>query len=143
MRFTSGLKIFRSRTAQAIALGGVISTVGCKDVTAPPDLKAPTTLALGVQLADADELTNLSASLDDMTGWSLASIKDDEKSANIVGILNSLKAHLKSGKVDASQQDVSDARAFIGSLSEQKKVEIGAVSVTLDVIQSALDKASQ
>src|SRR5712671_1724987 len=98
MRGTSDSRIFRSRLAQLIALGGAITTAACTDATAPQQ---------------------------------------------IVGILNSLKGHLKSGKIAASQQDLADGRAFLESLSEQKRVETGAVGVTLDLIQATLEKASQ
>jgi hypothetical protein len=140
---TSDSRIFRSRIAQLIALGGALTTAACTDATAPKQIVAPQAPTLSVGQSAGDELGSLSASLDDMTGWSLASLTDDQSHANIVGILNSLKGHLKSGKITASQQDVADARAFLESLSEAKRVEIGAVGVTLDLIQSTLDKASQ
>ena len=143
MRVTSDLRIFRSRIAQLIAFGGAITTAACMDATAPNQVVAPKAPTLSVGQSAGDELGTLSASLDDMTGWSLASLTDDQGHANIVGILNSLKGHLKSGKIAASQQDVADARAFIESLSEEKRVDIGAVGITLDLIQSTLDKASQ
>ena len=142
MRVTSDSRIFRSRIAQLIALGGAITTAACTDATAPKEIVAPKAATLSVGQS-GDELGTLSASLDDMTSWSLASLTDDQGHANIVGILNSLKGHLKSGKIAASQQDVADARAFVESLSEEKRVDIGAVAVTLDLIQSTLEKASQ
>ena len=143
MRFISPLRFLHPRVAQALVMGGVITAVGCKDSTAPRKMEAPQALALGVTQSADDELGRLSASLDDMTGWSLASLTDDQKRTNIVGILNGLKGHLKGGKIDASRQDVTDARAFLESLDEQKRVELGAVAITLDLIQSALDSASQ
>jgi len=143
MRVTSDLRIFRSRIAQLIALGGAITTAACTDATAPKQIVAPKTATQSVGQSAGDELGGLGASLDDMTGWSLASLTDDQGHANIVGILNSLRGHLKSGKIAASQQDVADARAFIESLSEEKRVDIGAVGVTLDLIQATLDKTSQ
>jgi len=143
MRVTSNSRIFRSRITQLIALGGAITTAACTDATAPKQIVAPKASTLSVGQSAGDELGTLSASLDDMTGWSLASLTDDQGHANIVGILNSLKGHLKSGKIAASQQDVADARAFVESLSEEKRVDIGAVAVTLDLIQSTLEKASQ
>ena len=142
MRDGSDSRLFRSRIAQLIALGGVITTAACTDATAPKQIVVPKAAALSAGQS-GDELGSLSASLDDMTGWSLASLTDDQGHANIVGILNSLKGHLKSGKIAASQQDVADARAFVESLSEEKRVDIGAVAVTLDLIQSTLEKASQ
>ena len=142
MRVNSDLRIFRSRIAQLIALGGAITAAACTDATAPKEIVVPKAATLSVAQS-GDELGSLSASLDDMTGWSLASLTDDQGHANIVGILNSLKGHLKGGKIAASQQDVADARAFLESLSEQKRVETGAVGVTLDLIQATLDKASQ
>ncbi len=143
MRVTSDLRIFRSRIAQLIALGGAITTAACTDATAPKQIVAPKAATQSVGQSAGDELGGLGASLDDMTGWSLASLTDDQGHANIVGILNSLRGHLKSGKIAASQQDVADARAFIESLSEEKRVDIGAVGVTLDLIQATLDKTSQ
>ncbi len=145
MRIISESRIFTSRIAQVLALGGAITTAACKDATAPKKIETPQTLALSslAQSAAVDDLGNLSSSLDDMTGWSLASLPEGKSRENIVGILNGLKGHLKSGKIEACQQDVADARSFLASLSEQQRVESGAVGVTLDLIQSALDKASQ
>jgi hypothetical protein len=145
MGIISTLRVFRSRVTQLIALGGVITTGACHDATGPQPIT--TARALAVPLAESaagvDELSTLSSSLDDMTVWSLASLGDGKGRESIVGILNSLKGHLKSGKIEASQQDVTAARAFLESLSEQQRVEIGAVGVTLDLIQSALDRASK
>src|SRR6266478_2854461 len=143
MRVTSDLRIFRSRIAQLIALGGAITTAACTDATAPREILPPKAPTLSVGQSAGDELGSLSSSLDDMTGWSLAALTDDQGHANIVGILNSLKGHLKSGKIAASQQDLADGRAFLESLSEEKRVDIGAVGVTLDLIQATLDKTSQ
>ena len=144
MRFISDLRIFRSRIAHVLALGGVITTSGCKDSTAPE--KTGSLSAQGVTLsrsAAVDDLGSLGASLDDMTGWSVAGLNDAKAHESIVGILNGLKGHLQSGKVAACQDDIAAARSFIESLSEQQRTEIGAVGVTLDLIQSALDKAAQ
>jgi hypothetical protein len=145
MRIISESRIFTSRIAQVLALGGAITTAGCKDATAPKKIETTQALALSslAQSAAVDDLGSLSSSLEDMTGWSLASLPEGKGRENIVGILNGLKGHLKSGKIEASQQDVADARSFLESLSEQQRVEIGAVGVTLDLIQSALDKAPQ
>jgi hypothetical protein len=143
MRIFPDSQKFRTRIAQVLALGGVITTASCKDVSAPEksfEAPAPT---LAQSVAVGDELGGLSSSLDDMTGWSLASMTEGESRVKIVGILNGLRGHLKSGKIAAIQQDVADARAFLESLSDRERIELGAVGVTLDVIQSALDKASQ
>lgn len=143
MRIVPDSQKFRTRLAQVLALGGVITTASCKDVSAPEkSLKAPA-LTLSQSVGVGDELGGFSSSLDDMTGWSLASMPEGESRVKIVGILNGLRGHLKSGKVAAVQQDVADARAFLDSLSDRERIELGAVGVTLDVIQAALDKASQ
>ena len=140
----STLRIFRSRVAQVIAVGGVITTGACHDATGPQPTTAKTlAVPLAHSAAAVDELPSLGSSLDDMTTWSLVSLGDSKGRENIVGILNGLKGHLQSGKIEACQQDVADARSFIESLSEQQRVEIGAVGVTLDLIQSALDRASK
>ena len=81
--------------------------------------------------------------LDDMTGFSLAALPDGNGKANIVGVLNGLKGHLKSGSIAACQQDVNDARSWFGGLSDVQKVEVGSVGLALDVIQAALDGASK
>ena len=144
MRRNPDLRIFRSRIAQLLALGGVITSASCKDATAPESVQksgAPT-LALAQSVA-VDDLGTLSASLDDMTVWSLVSLPEGKGRQNIVGTLEGLRGHLKSGNVAACQQDITSARNFIDSLNEQQRVEIGAVGVTLDLIQSALDKAAQ
>lgn len=137
-------QMFRSRVAQVLALGGVITTGACKDVTAPEQVETAEMPALALaRSAAVDELGSLSSSLDDMTGWALASLPDGQNRVKIVGILDGLRGHLESGKIAASQQAVIEARGILESLSEQERVEIGAVGVTLDLIQSALDKASQ
>jgi hypothetical protein len=144
MRIISDLRIFRPRIAQLIALGGAITTPACKDAAAPPQTKVVETHALAsAQSAAVDKLGSLSASLDDMTSWSVTSLPDGKGRENILAILKGLKANLKSGKIADSQQAVTDARALIESLSEKERVEIGAVGVALDLIQSELDKASQ
>ena len=144
MGITSTLRVFRSRVTQLIALGGVITTGACHDATGPQSVTAAKTLAVASaqSAAAVDELTGLGSSLDDMTNWSLASLPDGKGRESIVGILNGLKGHLKSGKIEACQEDVTAARGFIESLSEQQQIEIGAVGVTLDLIQSALDRVS-
>lgn len=116
----------------------------CQDATAPDEIapaEAPASLSL--TQASGDELSSLSSNLDDMTGWSLAAFADATGKANIVGILNGLKGHLASGKVAACQEDVDLARAWFGKLSENDQAELGAVGVSLDLIQAALNKASQ
>jgi hypothetical protein len=136
--------MFRSRVAHALALGGVITTGACKDVTAPEQVETAEAPALALaQSAAVDELGGLSSSLEDMTGWALASLPDGENRVKIAGILDGLRGNLNTGKIAASRQDVIEARGILESLSEQERVELGAVGVTLDLIQSALDKASQ
>jgi hypothetical protein len=143
MRIFPDSQKFRTRIAQVLALGGVITTASCKDVSAPEKSLEASALTLAQSVTVGDELGGLGSSLDDMTGWSLASMTEGESRVKIVGILNGLRGNLKSGKIAAIQQDVADARAFLESLSDRERIELGAVGVTLDVIQSALDKASQ
>jgi hypothetical protein len=141
-RFPDSQK-FRTRIAQVLALGGVLTTASCKDVSAPEkSLKAPDP-TLSQSVAVGGELGGLSSSLDDMTSWSLASMPESESRVKIGGILNGLRGHLKSGKIAAIQQDVADARAFLESLSDRERIELGAIGVTLDVVQAALEKDSQ
>jgi hypothetical protein len=143
MRLTADSSlILRSRIARVLALSAVLGLGACEDVTAPME---EVTAAPELRLAQgaADELGALGSSLDDMTGWSLAALPDAQGKANIVGILNGLKGHLASGKIAACAQDVADARAILGSLSQNEQVEVGGVGATLDLIQAALDKASQ
>ncbi len=143
MRIVPASQKLRSRIAQVVALGGVITTASCKDVSAPQKALEAPALTLAQSAAVGDELGGLSSSLDDMTSWSLASLPEGEGRVKIVGILNGLRGHLKSGKIAASQQDLADARGFLESLSDRERIELGAVGVTLDLIQSALDKAAQ
>jgi hypothetical protein len=143
MRIFPDSQKFRTRIAQVLALGGVITAASCKDVSAPEKSLEASALTLAQSVTVGDELGGLGSSLDDMTGWSLASMTEGESRVKIVGILNGLRGNLKSGKIAAIQQDVADARAFLESLSDRERIELGAVGVTLDVIQSALDKASQ
>ena len=145
MGVISTVQIFRSRVARMIALSGVITTGACHDATGPQSATPAKTLAVAPSQSAAtiDELTSLSSSLDDMTNWSLASLSDSKGRESIVGILNGLKGHLKSGKIEACQEDVTAARGFIESLNEQEQIEIGAVGVTLDLIESALDRAAK
>ena len=139
---SSTTRILRSRVARVIALSAVVAVAACEDVTAPQE-EVTTAPELRLAQGAADELSTLGASLDDMTGWSLAALPNAQGKANIVGILNGLKGHLASGKIAACQQAVTDARAILGSLSENEQVEVGGVGATLDLIQAALDKASQ
>jgi hypothetical protein len=135
---------FRLHAIRLIVLSGTIALAACEDTTAPeetaPTLQQNPRLA---QAASSDLLASLSSNLDDMTGWSLAALPDGKGKANIVGILNGLKGHLNSGRIDACQQDVTDARAILGLLTEVQQVEVGHVGLALDVIQAALDGASK
>ena len=131
-----------ARLYQIIALTGVITIAGCQDATAPEEIqKAGPELRLSQQSSDA--LGTLSSNLDDFTGFSLAALPDGNGKANIVGVLNGLKGHLKSGSIAACQQDVDNARSWFNGLSDQQKVEQGAVGLALDVIQASLDGASK
>src|SRR5687767_5716762 len=78
MRIFPDSQQFRTRIAQLLALGGVITTASCKDVTAPEKSLAVPALTLVQSVAMGDELGRLSSSLDDMTGWSLASLTEGE-----------------------------------------------------------------
>ena len=134
---------FHLRAVRHVVLCGVFTMAACQDVTSPEQVSAvPQALSL-TQQSSADELATLGANLDDITGWSLAALPNQQGQTNIVGILNGLKGHLSSGKIAACQQDITDARAILGSLTEVQQVEVGSVGVALDVIQAALDKASQ
>lgn len=127
-----------------VMLSGVIALAACENPTAPEE-RAPT-FEQGPRLtqsASGDLLATLGTSLDDMTGWSLAALPDGHGKANIVGILNGLKGHLSSGRVDACLEDVADARAILESLTDVQQVEAGHVGLALDVIQAALDGASK
>jgi hypothetical protein len=140
---TTGNHSVRLRAVRHVVLCGVFTLAACQDVTAPEKVEAvPQALSLSQQSAQ-DELASLASNLDDFTGWSLAALPDAKGRTNIVGILNGLKGHLSSGKIAACQQDVTDARAILGSLTEVQQIEVGSVGVALDVIQAALDKASQ
>ena len=114
----------------------------CQDATSPEEVKAAPELRMSSQSSN-DELGTLSTNLDDMTGFSLAALPDGNGKANIVGVLNGLKGHLKSGSIAACQQDVNNARAWFGGLTDVQKVEVGSVGLALDVIQAALDGASK
>ena len=143
MRITSGsATTYRFRFVQIVAMSGVIAIAACQDATAPEGVQkaAP---ELRMSQTGTDELGSLSSSLDDMTGWSLAALPDARGRTNIVGILNGLKGHLASGQIAACQQDVDGARAFLGTLTQNEQTEIGAVGATLDLIQAALNNASQ
>ena len=142
MRITSSLATtYRFRFVQILAMSGVIVIAACQDTTAPEEVKAKPELRMS-QTA-SDELGTLSSNLDDFTGFSLAALPDGSGKANIVGVLNGLKGHLKSGSIAACQQDVDNARAWFGGLTDVQKVEVGHVSLALDVIQVALDGASK
>jgi len=129
----SGARVARA----AIAAGGLLAIAACQDVTAPE--KPEVSPAIRMSNAPGDVLGTLSSNLDDMTSWSLVALPDGTGKTNIVGLLNGLKGHLKSGQVAACQQDITDARAFLGSLSDVQQVEVGQVGVALDVIKLALD----
>jgi hypothetical protein len=88
-----------------------------------------------------DQLKEFGLDMDSMTGWSLSTFSDGQSRAQIVGILNGLKGHLASGRIDACQDDVTQGRAWYASLAETEQLEQGNISVTLDLIQSVLDQA--
>jgi len=140
---TTANQTFSLRAVQHVVLCGVFAMAACQDVTAPEKVEAVAPELRMSQESAKDEIASLASNLDDFTGWSLAALPDAKGKANIVGILNGLKGHLNSGKITACQQDVTDARAILGSLSEVEQVEVGSIGVALDVIQAALDKASQ
>ena len=130
-----------TRVIQILAMSGVIAVAACQDATAPEEVKAAPELRMSQQSSDA--LGTLSSNLDDFTGFSLAALPDGNGKANIVGVLNGLKGHLKSGSIAACQQDVDNARSWFNGLSDTQKVEQGSVGLALDVIQAALDGASK
>jgi hypothetical protein len=140
---SSSITTNRFRLMQIIAMSGVIAIAACQDATAPEEVKAGPELRMSTQSSNSDALGVLSTNLDDFTGFSLAALPDGSGKANIVGVLNGLKGHLKSGSIAACQQDVDNARAWFGGLTDVQKVEVGSVGVALDVIQSALDGASK
>lgn len=125
----------------AIAAGGLLAIAACQDVTAPE--KTQTAPALRLSQTSGDVMNTLGSNLDDMTSWSLVALPDGNGKTSIVGLLNGLKGHLNSGKVAACQQDITDARAFLGTLSDVQQVEVGQVGVALDVIKLALDSIQQ
>lgn len=145
MRITTATRTrtIRLSVLRHVVLCGGFAMAACQDVTAPEKVEA-TPQVLGLTLGSAtDEIASLASNLDDFTGWSLAALPDAKGKASIVGILSGLKGHLNSGKIAACQQDVTDARLILGSLSAVEQVEVGSIGVALDVIQAALDRASQ
>jgi hypothetical protein len=135
-------QMLRLRIVQLIALSGVFVLAACEDITAPQK-QVPIPQALMLSQQASDKLESLGSSLDDMTGWSLLALPDGQGRANIVGKLNGLKGHLNSKKVAECRQDITDARAFLGALSEVEQVEVGHVGLALDVVQAALDSISK
>jgi hypothetical protein len=144
MRITSySAQTFRSRITRVVAMASVISLAACQDVTGPESEAAvPSELRLA-QSASTVELASLGNSLDDMTGWSLATLQDNNQRGNIVGVLNGMKGHLKSGNTSLIQQDVTQARGILTSLTDVQQVELGPVTLTLDIVQKALDGGSK
>jgi hypothetical protein len=143
MHFTRGSnQMLRVRVVQLIALSGVFALAACEDVTAPLKEGPLPPPAVMLSQSASSKLESLGSSLDDMTGWSLLALPDGQGRANIIGKLNGLKGHLNSKQVAACQQDVTDARALLGSLSEVEQVEVGHVGLALDVVQAALDSIS-
>jgi hypothetical protein len=139
MRFTRTLRL---RVVQLIAVSGVFAFAACEDVVAPQQ-KEMAVPELRLSQSASNKLEDLGASLDDMTGWSLLALPDGQGRANIISLLNGLKGHLNTKKIAACQQDITDARAFLGSLTNVEQVEIGHVSLALDVVQAALDSVSK
>jgi hypothetical protein len=90
--------------------------------------------------ASNQELTQLGDDMETMTGWALINLPDDRGRLKLVGLLNSLKAHLTAGQVAACQDDVNDARSFLQSLTVNEQVELGGIGVTLDVVENAINK---
>src|SRR5260221_9527435 len=143
MRITSSsIATNRFRFLQIIAMSGVIAIAACQDATAPEEVKAAPELRMSSQ-SSSDELGTLSTNLDDMTGFSLAALPDGNGKANIVGLLNGLKGHLKSGSIAACQQDVNDARAWFGGFTRVQKGAGAHVSLAIDGVQAGPRRAPQ
>jgi hypothetical protein len=126
-----------SRIAQMIALSGLIAMAACDEITAPEEATATPELRLA-QSSAGDVLGSLGDALDDMTGWSLTTLDGDPQQGSIVGVLNGLQGHLKSGNVGLIQQDVTQARGILSALTFEQQVETGPVGVALDVIEQAI-----
>jgi hypothetical protein len=54
-----------------------------------------------------------------------------------------MKGHLRSGNTSLIQQDVTQARGIIGSLTYVQQVDVGPVTLALDVVQRAVDGSSK
>ena len=136
-------QMLRLRVVQLIALSGVFALAACEDVTGPQTKVAMAPPEVRLSKEASDKFEELSSSMDDMTGWSLMALPDGKGRANIIALLNGLKGHLNEKKIAACKQDIADARAFLGSLTEVEQVEIGHVNLALDVVQAAIDSASK
>jgi hypothetical protein len=138
MRRSMSVKRNLSRVAKMVALSGAIAMAACEDITAPEETATAAPELRLAQSSAADVLGSLSDALDSMTGWSLTTLDGDPRQGSIVGVLNGMKGHLKSGNVGLIQQDVTQARGILSSLTFEQQVETGPVGVALDVVEQAI-----
>jgi hypothetical protein len=128
---------FSTRVVPLVALCAAL--VSCEDATAPESVATGNPASLSLSQSSNDQLAQLGDDMDTMTGWSLVNLPDDRGRLKLVGLLNSLKAHLTAGKISACQDDVNDARSFLQSLTVNEQVELGGIGVTLDVVENAIN----
>ena len=131
---------FRFPAARSIVIAGVVFLAGCQDITAPEEATSTIPNSPSLAKASAAVFADLGASLEDMTGWSLAALDSPTQRQSLVGILNGLKGHLISGNVSLIQKDVTDARGYIASLPIAQQAEIGPVGLAVDLIQKTIDQ---
>jgi len=123
------------------AMLGIFALASCEEATAPDPVAVRNPGSLSFGQSANDPLGQLASDMETMTSWSLVDFPDARGRTNVVGLLQSLKGHLAAGKIDACQDDVNTVRNFLGTLTENEQVELGGISVTLDLVQYTLDKS--
>ncbi len=132
--------LFGARIAQVIVLSSVIAFVACTDSTAPKKVQpvTPETPAAPTPASPTTPLGLLGAAIEDETTMFLTGMHDETKRANLQASLQSLSVHLIANQVEPSTKDVATARGLIAAVDEVQQVELGQISLVLDVVELAL-----
>ena len=134
--------IIAARVARAIAISSVVAFGACTDTTAPQKVETPIP-ETPTAPASLTPLGLLGASLEDETTMFLTGMHDDTDRASLERSLKSLSADLISNDVPRSAEDVAAARRLINAVDDVQQVELGPISLALEVIELALNETEK
>ncbi len=136
--------LFGARITQLIVLSSVIAFVACTDTTAPNKVQTPTPETPAAPTpAPMTPLGLLGAAVEDETTLFLTGMHDETNRANLQASLKSLSVNLIANRVEPSTKDVATARGLIAAVDVVQQVELGQVSLVLDVVELALNAAAK